>query len=68
MPKYYCDYCDTFLTHDSTSVRKSHIEGIRHQAAVRAYYAQFVKDYHDAPDRDTLRFEQAKSTILNYCK
>ena len=20
MPKYYCDYCDTFLTHDSVSV------------------------------------------------
>lgn len=21
MPKYYCDYCDTFLTHDSVSLK-----------------------------------------------
>uniref|UniRef100_A0A0K0EER8 Matrin-type domain-containing protein n=1 Tax=Strongyloides stercoralis TaxID=6248 RepID=A0A0K0EER8_STRER len=24
MPKYYCDYCDAYLTHDSPSVRKTH--------------------------------------------
>ncbi|VEL33251.1 unnamed protein product [Protopolystoma xenopodis] len=24
MPKYYCDYCEAFLTHDSPSVRKTH--------------------------------------------
>ncbi|CAG8652064.1 13518_t:CDS:2 [Cetraspora pellucida] len=24
MPKYYCDYCDVYLTHDSSSVRKAH--------------------------------------------
>ncbi len=24
MPRYYCDYCDVFLTHDSPSVRKQH--------------------------------------------
>ncbi|KAL0458012.1 UNVERIFIED_CONTAM: U1 small nuclear ribonucleoprotein C [Sesamum latifolium] len=24
MPRYYCDYCDTYLTHDSPSVRKQH--------------------------------------------
>ncbi|XP_049848967.1 U1 small nuclear ribonucleoprotein C-like [Schistocerca gregaria] len=44
MPKYYCDYCDTFLTHDSTSVRKSHIKGNKHRAAVLAYYEQFNPD------------------------
>jgi U1 small nuclear ribonucleoprotein C len=44
MPKYYCDYCDIFLTHDSPSVRKSHNEGWKHKAAVRAYYAQFEQD------------------------
>jgi len=44
MPKYYCDYCDIFLTHDSPSVRKSHNEGWKHKAAVRTYYAQFEED------------------------
>jgi uncharacterized phage-associated protein len=44
MPKYFCDYCDTYLTHDSPSVRKSHLEGWRHKAAVRAYYSQFEQN------------------------
>eukprot|EP01087_Luapelamoeba_hula_P010423 TRINITY_DN2762_c0_g1_i1.p1 TRINITY_DN2762_c0_g1~~TRINITY_DN2762_c0_g1_i1.p1 ORF type:complete len:179 (-),score=28.03 TRINITY_DN2762_c0_g1_i1:16-552(-) len=44
MPKYYCDYCDIFLTHDSPSVRKSHNEGWKHKAAVRMYYSQFEQD------------------------
>uniref|UniRef100_A0A6B2LUU6 Matrin-type domain-containing protein n=1 Tax=Arcella intermedia TaxID=1963864 RepID=A0A6B2LUU6_9EUKA len=44
MPKYYCDYCDTYLTHDSTSVRKSHNEGWKHKAAVKNYYSQFGLD------------------------
>lgn len=64
MPKYYCDYCDTFLTHDSASVRKSHMEGTRHQAAVRAYYAQLDSEYKDTPDRETMRYEKMKGTIL----
>ncbi|KAJ1680105.1 hypothetical protein EV182_000667, partial [Spiromyces aspiralis] len=38
MPKYYCDYCDIFLTHDSISVRKSHNSGWKHKEAVYAYY------------------------------
>ncbi|KAJ7968147.1 U1 small nuclear ribonucleoprotein C [Quillaja saponaria] len=29
MPRYYCDYCDTYLTHDSGNVR--------------TYYQQFEK-------------------------
>uniref|UniRef100_T1JIP4 Matrin-type domain-containing protein n=1 Tax=Strigamia maritima TaxID=126957 RepID=T1JIP4_STRMM len=30
MPKYYCDYCNTYLTHDSPSVRKTHCSGGKH--------------------------------------
>ncbi len=45
MPKYYCDYCDIFLTHDSPSVRKSHNDGWKHKAAVKAYYSQFEQDF-----------------------
>ncbi|KAF5782556.1 putative U1 small nuclear ribonucleoprotein C [Helianthus annuus] len=41
MPRYYCDYCDTYLTHDSPSVRKQHNAGYKHKANVRIYYQQY---------------------------
>ncbi|VAI57761.1 unnamed protein product [Triticum turgidum subsp. durum] len=41
MVRYYCDYCDTYLTHDSPSVRKQHNAGYKHKANVRNYYQQF---------------------------
>ncbi|KAM7463023.1 hypothetical protein LguiA_031144 [Lonicera macranthoides] len=41
MPRYYCDYCDTYLTHDSPSVRKQHNAGYKHKANVREYYQSF---------------------------
>ncbi|KAJ9054725.1 U1 small nuclear ribonucleoprotein C [Entomophthora muscae] len=44
MPKYYCDYCDIFLTHDSLAVRKAHNSGWKHAAAVREYYAALGQD------------------------
>lgn len=43
MPKYFCDYCDVYLTHDSLNVRRSHNAGWKHKANVRAYYAQFLE-------------------------
>lgn len=27
MPRYYCDYCDSYLTHDSMAGRKQHMRG-----------------------------------------
>jgi U1 small nuclear ribonucleoprotein C len=44
MPKYYCDYCDVFLAHDSRSVRKLHNSGWKHKMNVKAYYGQFISD------------------------
>jgi hypothetical protein len=38
MPRYYCDYCDIFLTHDSPKVRRDHNAGWRHCAQVRAHF------------------------------
>lgn len=40
MPKFYCDYCDIFLTHDSPSVRKAHNTGWKHKINVREWYLQ----------------------------
>ncbi|KAH7914411.1 U1 zinc finger-domain-containing protein, partial [Hygrophoropsis aurantiaca] len=42
--KHYCDYCDVFLTHDSTSVRKAHNSGRNHLSNVRDYYASLGHD------------------------
>ncbi|KAJ2585099.1 U1 small nuclear ribonucleoprotein C, partial [Coemansia sp. RSA 1804] len=44
MPKYYCDYCDIFLTHDSVSVRKAHNTGWKHINQVVAYYREVDSD------------------------
>ncbi|CAF0887233.1 unnamed protein product [Rotaria sordida] len=44
MPKYYCDYCDTFLTHDSPSVRKTHCQGRKHKENVRDYYQKWMEE------------------------
>lgn len=43
MPKYYCDYCDTFLTHDSPSVRRTHTAGRKHKDNVRFYYQKWME-------------------------
>lgn len=44
MPKYYCDYCDTYLTHDSPSVRKTHCGGRKHKENVCTYYQKWLED------------------------
>jgi hypothetical protein len=38
MPKYYCDYCKIFLTHDSPRARRDHNSGWRHALNVKNYY------------------------------
>ncbi|XP_065846709.1 U1 small nuclear ribonucleoprotein C-like [Oscarella lobularis] len=48
MPKYYCDYCDTYLTHDSPSVRKTHNSGRKHKDNVRIYYTRWMEDQAQA--------------------
>ncbi|KAK6184585.1 hypothetical protein SNE40_007031 [Patella caerulea] len=44
MPKYYCDYCDTYLTHDSPSVRKTHCNGRKHKENVRLFYQKWLEE------------------------
>ncbi|KAI8586514.1 U1 zinc finger-domain-containing protein [Geranomyces variabilis] len=44
MPRYYCDYCDIFLTHDSPSVRKAHNAGWKHRMHVQNYYSALDPD------------------------
>ncbi|WWD03209.1 hypothetical protein V865_001259 [Kwoniella europaea PYCC6329] len=44
MGKYYCDYCDIYLTHDSMNARKAHNTGRNHVANVRDYFAGLNHD------------------------
>ncbi|EMG50729.1 YHC1 U1 small nuclear ribonucleoprotein C [Candida maltosa Xu316] len=44
MPKYYCDYCKSYLTHDTLSVRKSHLQGRNHIKLYCDYYELKAKE------------------------
>ncbi|CAM9113293.1 unnamed protein product [Sphacelaria rigidula] len=45
MPRYYCDYCGTYLTHDSSAGRRQHNRGWKHTDNVKLHYKQFVDDF-----------------------
>ncbi|KAF6037765.1 SNRPC [Bugula neritina] len=61
MPKYYCDYCDTYLTHDSPSVRKTHCSGRKHKENVRIYYQKWLEEQvQKLVDDTTAAFQQGK--------
>ncbi|RMZ27893.1 hypothetical protein D0859_08027 [Hortaea werneckii] len=44
MPKFFCDYCDVYLTHDSMSVRRAHNSGRNHLRNVVEYYQQIGQE------------------------
>ncbi|KAG7669081.1 hypothetical protein Ndes2526B_g00804 [Nannochloris sp. 'desiccata'] len=44
MPRYYCDYCDAYLTHDSPIVRRQHNTGYKHKSNVKSYFLQFDEE------------------------
>ena len=44
MPKFYCDYCDMNLTHDSPSVRKTHCSGLKHKENVKDNSQRWMKE------------------------
>ncbi|KAL1917740.1 uncharacterized protein VTP21DRAFT_3574 [Calcarisporiella thermophila] len=65
MPKYYCDYCDIFLTHDSPSVRKSHNHGKKHLENVRNYYAELgQEETQEIIDQITKAYENSGGAVL----
>lgn len=63
MPKYYCDYCDTYLTHDSPSVRKTHCQGRKHKDNVKFYYQKWMEDQaQQLIDATTAMYKAGKIT------
>ncbi|XP_048964185.1 U1 small nuclear ribonucleoprotein C-like [Canis lupus dingo] len=61
MPKFYCDYCDTYLTHDSPSVRQTHCSGRKHRENVKDYYQKWMEEQAQSLiDKTTTSFQQGK--------
>ncbi|KAM4859078.1 U1 small nuclear ribonucleoprotein C-like [Thomomys bottae] len=61
MPKFYCDYCDTYLTHDSPSVRKTHCSGRKHKENVKDYYQKWLEaQVQSLIDKTTAAFQRGK--------
>ncbi|OII77995.1 U1 zinc finger domain-containing protein [Cryptosporidium andersoni] len=44
MPKFYCDYCDIYLTHSSTGGRRQHSLGRKHINNKIEFYRNLIKD------------------------
>lgn len=66
MPKYYCDYCDTYLTHDSPSVRKTHCTGRKHKDNVKFYYQKWMEEQaQHLIDATTAAFKAGNVILLN---
>ena len=65
MPKYYCDYCDTYLTHDSPSVRKTHCQGRKHKENVRDYYQKWMEEQAQKLVRIYLLFHLACLSVFS---
>merc|ERR1711939_1053538 len=60
MPKFFCDYCDVYLTHDSMSVRKAHNSGRNHLRNVVDYYQQIGHEKAQSVI-DSITFRYARS-------
>lgn len=58
------EYCDIFLTHDSSSVRKAHNAGKNHILNVRNYYAEISQDKAQAIIDDITRAYENASAVL----
>lgn len=63
MGKFYCGYCDTYLTHDSASVRRSHLNGRMHQALYAEHYERVRREH---PFEDVCRPTPAVSLRAVY--
>uniref|UniRef100_A0A2K5QYD1 U1 small nuclear ribonucleoprotein C n=1 Tax=Cebus imitator TaxID=2715852 RepID=A0A2K5QYD1_CEBIM len=67
MPKFYCDYCDTNLTHDSPSVRKRHCSGRKHKKNVKDDYQKWMEEQAQSLiDKTTAAFQQGKISPIPF--
>lgn len=65
MPPFYCDYCDVYLTHDSSSVRKSHNLGRNHLLLIKEHF-QKVAEEHAQENIDRIAAVHERGQIVSY--
>jgi hypothetical protein len=53
MPRYFCDYCDMYLTKDSAGGRKEHRRGWKHRENVIAHFKPSLKTFMSSGDGNT---------------
>lgn len=53
MGKYFCDYCQSYLTHDSLSVRKNHLHGKHHLRLYNEYYEKVANEHPEYHKKNT---------------
>ena len=53
MPRYYCDYCDMYLTHDSAGGRKEHVRGWKHRDNVIAHFKPMLQHFMKSGEGNT---------------
>merc|ERR1712107_326138 len=44
MPKFYCEYCDLYLTHSGVAGRRQHLTGRRHINNKIEYYQTLIRE------------------------
>ena len=65
MPKYYCDYCDIYLSDDSKKTRRKHCQGRNHLANIRHYYGSWMQEQVEQTVR-TAFFKSSLSVIDSF--
>ncbi|EDL00543.1 mCG1042514 [Mus musculus] len=61
MPKFYCYYCDMYLTHNSPSMRKTHCSGRKHKENVKENCQKWMEEQvQTLIDKPTATFQQGK--------
>ncbi|XP_036917536.1 U1 small nuclear ribonucleoprotein C-like [Sturnira hondurensis] len=61
MPKFYCDYCDTYLIHDPPSVRDTDCSGRKHKEDVKGYSQKWMEEQAQRVIvKTTAAFQQGK--------
>ncbi|SIO73377.1 U1 small nuclear ribonucleoprotein C [Babesia microti strain RI] len=53
MPKFYCEYCNIYLTHSSPAGRKQHSQGKKHINAKIEYYQNLIRERGFQPPTTT---------------
>ncbi|VWU50041.1 RNA-binding protein (U1 snRNP-like), putative [Hepatocystis sp. ex Piliocolobus tephrosceles] len=67
MPKYYCEYCDIYLTHSSPVGRRQHIQGRKHISAKIEYFQNLLREKGITPQNflDFLGDQPYNNTMNN---